>query len=326
MANIINKARSELGKGIYSLNEYLTRESVTQLLGSELNKAWRAKILLDRLTRQGPKDKFSDIKTLPNEGTPKILTSSTGTKYIKQGKNPIDNKQVKDTLIADNNKIEVNFLRKSSENISELGDRSTLREYSKVNTGIRLYNFLVSPAEWILLQTVPKELDFKTDSTWAVIQSMGRNVPMYHYTGGESKLNFNISWYCTDKTNPQEVVTKCRLLESWSKANGYFSSPPVIEIQWGDSELFKDQYWIITSATYKLSNWRATARIWDKESKSFKLPDGYVEPQMYPATATQELELRRVSSVNLSYEDFVPKAWLEKTQGYKKSTNSSSNN
>lgn len=68
---------------------------------------------------------------------------------------------------------------------------------------------------------------------------MGRNTPMYHYTGSEDIVQFNVSWYCDDPDNPAEVLTKCRLLESWSKSNAYQAAPPILQIQWGNSDTLK---------------------------------------------------------------------------------------
>lgn len=62
---------------------------------------------------------------------------------------------------------------------------------------------------------------------------MGRNVPMYHFTGAEDIIQFNVSWYCNDPENPEEVINKCRLLEAWSKSNGYQAAPPIVKIEWG---------------------------------------------------------------------------------------------
>ena len=60
---------------------------------------------------------------------------------------------------------------------------------------------------------------------------MGRNVPMYHFTGAEDIIQFNVSWYCNDPENPEEVINKCRLLETASERIS-FRTPVWIRSVW----------------------------------------------------------------------------------------------
>ena len=123
-------------------------------------------------------------------------------------------------------------------------------------------------------------------------------------------VQFNVSWYCDDPDNPAEVLTKCRLLESWSKSNAYQAAPPILQIQWGNSDTFEGHYYILTSATYSLSNFRNASRQRMKGSVDIR-----EDLNLYPATATQELIFKRVSSYSLSYEDIVKSKAAEKTVG-----------
>ena len=59
----------------------------------------------------------------------------------------------------------------------------------------------VNPTQYITLQNRPPELDFRGETTWATIKSMGRNTPMYHFTGAEDIIQFNVSCYCNDQEN-----------------------------------------------------------------------------------------------------------------------------
>lgn len=315
--NPMLKGRRKVGEGLSMVNDFTSNEAVSTVLTSEANKLWRAKILLDRVTRHGPKNK--DSKVNPNKGssllgTPVYGNPSENQIYLpkKQGIDAGANEQFAKRRESHQASLrEVSF--GDGTEPRDVINRSYGREAAREGgNDIIVYNLGVSPAQYLAFQTVPKEIDFQNESTWAVINSMGRNTPMYHFTGAETQIQINISWYCDDKTNPQEVVTKCRLLEAWSKANGYMAGPPVLRIQWGRSDLFKDQLFILTAATYKLANWRADAKVWDRDAKKYTRPAGYVDPAMYPATATQELVFRRVSGRNLSYEDIVPKSWLSK--------------
>lgn len=322
-SNPMMKGRRKRGESLSMVNDFTSNETVSTVLTSEVNKLWRSKILLDRVTRHGPKNK--DSKVNPNKGSslmgqPNYGVASEGQFYLPKkqgidaGANEVFAKQRGEHQTS---LREVNFGDGTAPR--DVQHRAYGREGAReAGNNIIIYNMLVSPVQFVVLQTVPKELEFQNESTWAVINSMGRNTPMYHFTGAESMIQMDVSWYCNDKTNPQEVVAKCRLLEAWSKANGYIAGPPVLRIQWGRSDLFKDQLFILTAATYKLSNWRADAKVYDKDAKGYKRPAGYVDPAMYPATATQELIFRRVSGHNLTYEDIIPQVWLDKTNGFGK--------
>ena len=103
-------------------------------------------------------------------------------------------------------------------------------------------------------------------------------------------------------------------MEAWTKANGYQASPPVIQIQWGNSEIFKDHYYILTSATYTLENFNDFIRINGNKRKDLKVADG----QLLPSTATQELVFKRVSATNLSWNDILPEDKMKYTRGLNK--------
>lgn len=177
---------------------------------------------------------------------------------------------------------------------------------------VRIYNMTVNPTQYITLQNRPPELDFRGETTWATIKSMGRNVPMYHFTGAEDIIQFNVSWYCNDPENPEEVINKCRLLEAWSKSNGYQASPPIVKIEWGDSGIFDNHNYILTSATYTLKNFQNGYRI-----RVPGKPATFGNGRLLPAAATQELIFKRVSAYNLSYGDFINSDSLKKTGGIK---------
>lgn len=316
------KLRRKVGEGLSMINDFTSNDVVSTVLTSEANKLWRAKILLDRVTRHGPKNR--DSKVNPNK---KDLEwhkhrsddpDAQSNFYTYRGGFDAGINQIEKEARNKRALMEVHFSKEQGTEPHNF-DRAFGREDAREKgNDIIIYNLLSSPVQYLILQTVPKEIEFQNESIWAVIHSMGRNTPMYHFTGAESTIQMNISWFCNDKANPQEVVAKCRLLEAWSKANGYNAGPPILKIQWGRSDLFKDQYFILTAATYKLSNWRADAKIWDKDQKKFVRPNGYVDPALYPSTATQELIFRRVSGHNLTYEDIIPAKWLEKTSGFKK--------
>lgn len=176
--------------------------------------------------------------------------------------------------------------------------------------------------DFITLQNRPTELEFKPETRWADIKSMGRNNPMYHYLGGEDTLQINTSWWMPGKIgeenfNPYWVINQCRKFESWSKSNGYVSAPPILTIQWGNSNLFENDYWILTSASYHLSTFNdRTIIIPRRGEKNHAALDGttwinleeapeVINAGLVPFTATQELIFKRVSSYNLFKADIA---------------------
>jgi hypothetical protein len=192
------------------------------------------------------------------------------------------------------------------------GNNVVMNEYNRdyqrsnqANNQIIIYNISTDTYKYIVIQNRPNKIEFRGESSWASIKSMGRNTPMYHYTGAEDIIQINISWYCDDPNNPEEVINKCRLLEAWTKSNGYIQAPPVLFIQWGNSDMFKDQEFILTSATYTLSNF----------NNAFYTKDGLVDGKLLPSVATQELIFKRVSSTNLLWEDMLATGKAKKTKG-----------
>lgn len=170
------------------------------------------------------------------------------------------------------------------------------------------------PEPFIVLQIRPKEVEARPETSWAEIKSMGRNTPMYHYLGAQDSLHINTSWFIKGKPddpgfNPYWVINQCRRLKSWSMANGYVAAPPVLRIQWGRADIFKDELWILTSATYNLGNFSdkvvVKRNLWSQKD-NLMIPQKEVQlidSGLVPFTATQELIFKRVASHSLLAEE-----------------------
>ena len=303
MARVLNKAA---GKVVEKYND-LTRDTAGVLTGP-LNKLWRARILLNRVTSPLPKDDAPKGKLYTPNGV-------IGEAQISS-KNPILNKQLQAKW-----RMELQFPRlEEGEEVDPAKGNKNTTNYRNFEAKadviyqneVRIYNMTVNPTQYITLQNRPPELDFRGETTWATIKSMGRNVPMYHFTGAEDIIQFNVSWYCNDPENPEEVINKCRLLEAWTKSNGYQAAPPIVKIEWGDSGIFDNHNYILTSATYTLKNFQNGYRV-----RVPGKPATFGNGRLLPAAATQELIFKRVSAYNLSYGDFINSDSLKKTGGIK---------
>lgn len=307
------------------INDFTSLDQVTDITTSELNKLWRAKILLDRALRPAktggkasitPEAKLHKNNIRPDRGVnPKTgITESSirvdvnkAAREVEEQQKELQRKETTVSFVEDNTPLEerkIKYDKRYNESLTK--------------KRIQIYNISSDPITYLELQTYPEKVSFQGESTWAVINSMGRNTPMYHFTGAESIIQLNISWYCDDPANPADVIAKCKLLEAWSKGNGYISAPPILKLNWGDSELFKDELFILTAATYELSNWRGSVKQYDRKTKELVLPNGYVDTNLLPAMATQELIFRRVSATNLTHGDIISQELLNKTKGINK--------
>ena len=288
--NYITKAHTKgIAKGLGHVNQKVNEgiEAISPITTSYVNKLWRGAILLHRATN------------LPHAKIQKVDPAKGHNTLINEKKR---NAQEKSTV-----KI-ITFSTEPYDNLVK--EKKT----GKGSNQIILYNLTSKPYEFIVIQNRPNRLEFKGETSWATIKSMGRNTPMYHFTGAEDVIQFNISWFCDDPDHLDEIVNKCRFLEAWTKANGYQASPPVIQIQWGNSDIFKDHYYILTSATYTLENFNDFIRVNGNERKDLKAADG----QLLPSTATQELIFKRVSATNLSWNDILPEDKMKYTRGLNK--------
>lgn len=173
-----------------------------------------------------------------------------------------------------------------------------------------------------MIQNRPDRLRVEPAATWAAVKSMGRNNPFYFYTGGEDTITFDISWYSIDADHRDDVVNKCRLLESWARADGYISSPPTLRIQWGNSGLFEDDLFILASAPYELTNFQNASRMmrrYDNDPDTGqRITNTVSQPydlKLLPNCATQTLTFKRVTKNNRTWEEIIPSSKLQYTPG-----------
>lgn len=294
----ITKAHTKgISKGLGKVNKAIDEATsyVSPLTTSYANKLWRAAIVLHRSTHY-PHAKID--KTDPAKGQNTKLKEETRTDRVSNDPDcPLN--------------TEVTF------NTEPYKKLSSLKKTGEGSNQIILYNLTSKPYEYIVIQNRPNQLEFRGETSWAAIKSMGRNTPMYHFTGAEDIVQFNITWYCDDPNHLDEVVNKCRFLEAWTKANGYQASPPVIRIQWGNSNIFEDQLFILTSATYTLSNFNDYVRVngKNKEAGTVRGELSAKDGKLLPGSATQELIFKRVSATNLSWEDILPQSKMNYTRG-----------
>lgn len=370
-------AKSILPKGITNGVEIVSDTISDTITGVFTNTPWRRKLTRDRLAHAL---EFEQINPLVEAAKETIAQVTQGINRVKsivsmEGSNTRGNRlkreiQENDPLSANNptyfpskknpqlNGKVYRFSTTEDQNCSiQFGDtlvhkgdeisefRKTLQG-KKLRPSIFIINPSVSPYQYIELQTLPRDISFSPKTSWAVLNSLGRNTPLYHYSGSEDTIQFDISWYSNDKENPQEVVTKCKLLESWSKANGYSASPPILQIYAPapvgmfntSGEIFGTNY-ILWSAEYKFVNFAGEGYHKLNRRRRPGLPSNPDFPcsidnegedrstwgdsklgnnllnQLYPTTAIQTLIFKRVSDHNLTHQDIISEALVQGTKG-----------
>ena len=318
-----------VGKAIGLATNYygkvLTNPVASQVTSGIANKGWRALLFTNRahITHQvGP---VADKKTLGGDNAvtdPAVLTTSGNS--IRPRMLRVYTQGEYDIAVGEEirEKSEGRYRHRINEDFPKdftyisLTGRGKRDEDNKVRDNkVIIYNETAlsrGEKEFIELQHRPIEIEASPESTWAAIKSMGRNNPMYHYIGGEDSLHINTSWRIPGipgepSFNPYWVINRCRLLESWSKANGYISAPPILSIEWGNSDIFRGSLWILTSATYRLTSFndktivipRFYGHVDNSTYINKQVKPEVIDAGLVPYTATQELIFKRVASNNL---------------------------
>lgn len=311
-------------------------ESSSGLVQGDINKVWRAKILLDRLggpaTGRVPGLSLDDTKNDKTINQPTAVRKE-GSLYRSQPTtklNELEHKRVQDRknfiiprpevdrdgeIYETLPKEQISSRRITFEVVRSFNDRSAIHKkaLNHKRNEVIIFNMNGSDRgyQYITLQTRPKELEYQGETSWATIKSFGRNVPMYHFTGAEDKIQLQISWFCNDPMRPWEVIQKCRLLEAWSKANGYYSGPPILQLDWGGSGLFANALFILSSANYILKSFRDG---YINRREEVSQPE-WVDGKLYPMAATQELIFNRVSGTNPLHSSIYDPNKLEGLKG-----------
>lgn len=307
-------------------------ERTSGLTNGDLNKAWRLKILSDKLG--GPAigripglsrdDANESERYIPNRGKYVVGRGDLYTGQPTTLLNKVEHQEIQnyhmiprptgnvggdnfEILPCDQPNTKTFKVSRGSK------ERSDIHQRSRNHTRNEIIIFNLSGEgdtyQYIILQNRPPELEYHGETSWAAIKSFGRNVPMYHFTGAEDKIQLQVSWFCNDPERPWEVIQKCRLLEAWSKSNGYAAGPPILQLDWGGSGLFDNAYFILTSATYILKQFRDGYM--DRRDSQAEWKNG----MLYPMSATQELIFSRVSSTNPLHSNMYDPTKLEGIKG-----------
>lgn len=309
MASLIGKPVGKVAQEVADLEQ-------GRVFQSPLNKAWRALILLNRTTSPMAKSGVRETNTEAKKA------DAINSHYAREKSFSVAQSQDP----WSNNKV---VARTSGVSAEELV-KSKAIDYTMANqlvsdiikNDIVIANLNGTPPVSLVIQNRPNSIRVEPTATWAAVKSMGRNNPFYFYTGGEDTITFDISWYSVDTEHRDDVVNKCRLLESWTRADGYSASPPTLRIQWGNSGLFEDDLFILASAQYELTHFQNAARMrrrYDNDPDTGqRITSTVSQPfnlKLLPNYATQTLTFKRVTKNNRTWEEIIPNEKLIRTPG-----------
>lgn len=306
MASIIGKPVGKVAQEIGELEQ-------GRIFQSPLNKVWRSLILINRATSLMAKAEPDTIGKASDAKNAHVARDGSYS-YAQ-----IQSKWYQNRVMAKTRILSPESILKSESIDYTLANKFTSE---LIKNDIVIANLNGSPPVSLVIQNRPNNLRVDPAATWATVKSMGRNNPFYFYTGGEDTITFDISWYSIDANHRDDVVNKCRLLESWTRANGYLQSPPTLNIQWGDSGLFEDDLFILVSAPYELTHFQNASRMmkrYDNDPDTGqRITDTVSQPynlKLLPNYAVQTLTFKRVSSKNRTWEDIIPSSKLIRTPG-----------
>lgn len=258
-----------------------------------INKAPIVNFFKKKLVSAGYDSTVEAIETALNAVAPEVLIKAAKTHSLQ----PLT------PAIIDGVKHS-NFKPYTSKN-GKITDKVTLINLDSSSTGSKVDSDELigsSSYERVDLQLPPLEVSVKPETRYAGIETIGRNLNYYHFTGAEKLLEFEVDWYAEDKER-LSVIQKCQKLESYSLANGYSDNPPRIYIQWGNQNtLFRDSIWVLLKAPYTLSQFqKATIYGYGKAIKNGLLP----------AQAKQNLTFGKIgvlgntNNLNLSWDQIT---------------------
>lgn len=303
---------SLIGKTVGKVAQEITELEQGRLEYSPLNKVWRTLILTNRANSRMARAEPNIFGKYDSQNAHVARKGSYSSAQLQSEWH----KNILDAKLAG---ITPNKVLKAKSVDYTLANRFTSE---LIKNDIVIANLNVSPAISLVIQNRPDRLRVEPAATWAAVKSMGRNNPFYFYTGGEDTITFDISWYSVDANHRDDVVNKCRLLESWARADGYSASPPTLRIQWGNSGLFEDDLFILAAAPYELTHFQNASRMmrrYDNDPYTGqRLTNTVSRPynlKLLPNCATQTLTFKRVTKNNRTWEEIIPASKLRYTPG-----------
>lgn len=123
---------------------------------------------------------------------------------------------------------------------------------------------VVETGERMEIQFVPENLVLERSPDVSAVKIIGRNVPKYQYTGGETTLSMRLDFYAEEQ-NRVTVARRCRWLEALTHNDAGTAPAKRVTLMFG--QLYKDDLWVVKSVRTEYSN--------------FSRPHGFLPQQAY---------------------------------------------
>lgn len=115
----------------------------------------------------------------------------------------------------------------------------------------KMYLTALRSLERLEIQYVPKEIAISRSPIIAGVAVVGRNNPLHHYVGGTTEMTLDLDFH-SDEESREDVIRKCKWLESLAYGDGYDAPPETVRLTFGT--LFrKNETWVVKDVKYKLS-------------------------------------------------------------------------
>jgi len=100
-------------------------------------------------------------------------------------------------------------------------------------------------------QFIPKAFERNRAVNMDSVAIVGKNVPSYHYTGGETTLSFELDFFA-EEISRNDVMRRCNWLESLTYNEGRLVYPHRVVLSFG--KMFRNQVWVVKSCSTTYDN------------------------------------------------------------------------
>ena len=119
----------------------------------------------------------------------------------------------------------------------------------------KIYITALKSLEKLEVQFLPKEIQFGRKVEYGEVVIVGRNNPLYHFSGGSNDFSLELDFLATTETR-EDVIERVKWLESLTANDGFSKPPEKVKVTFG--KLFKpNEVWLITEFSYKLSGFKS---------------------------------------------------------------------
>lgn len=103
----------------------------------------------------------------------------------------------------------------------------------------------------LAFQFIPKVFERNRSVNIDSVAIVGRNVPSYHYTGGETTLSFELDFFAEEQSR-QDVMRRCNWLEALTYNEGRLVYPHRVVLSVG--KMFRNQVWVVKACSTTYDN------------------------------------------------------------------------